>query len=101
MADPRMVKCAALACNRQISRKKLLCMSHWGIVPTALQKELLAHYKIGQDVTGRISPEYRIAVSEVVKFIAFREGVLVKEVSDEPDDRDDGRGGEDDYSNGD
>lgn len=89
-----MKKCAALACKRSIGAKKVFCAGHWAIVPQDLKKALANAYVLGQDVTGRISPEFRIAVSDAVKFLAFREGVLVKE---EQDDRDDGRGGADDY----
>lgn len=91
-------KCAALSCTRAIGTKKLMCAGHWAIVPQDLKKALVDSYVIGQDLTGRISPEFRMAVASAVKFIAFREGVLVKE--DERDDRDDGRGGADEYDNG-
>lgn len=86
-------KCAALTCTRAVSVKKLMCAGHWAIVPQDLKKALVDAYVIGQDVTGRISPEFRLAVANAVKFIAFREGVLVKE------DPDDGRGGADEYDN--
>lgn len=90
-----MKKCAALACKRLVGSRKVVCTGHWAIVPQDLKKALLESYVIGQDVTGRIPPEFRKAVSDVVKFIAFREGVLVKE--EDRDERDDGRGSADDY----
>lgn len=92
-----MKKCAALACKRFVGAKKVFCAGHWAIVPQDLKKALVESYVLGQEVTGRISPEFRLSVSNAVKFIAFREGVLVKE--DERDDRDDGRGGQDEYDN--
>ena len=90
-------KCAALACKRPIGLKKLVCAGHWAIVPQNLRKELVDAYVMGQDRSGRITPRFRLAVADVVKFIAFREGVLVKE--DEREDPDDGRGGHDEYDN--
>lgn len=75
-----------------------MCAGHWAIVPQDLKKALVDAYSLGQHITGRISPEFRVAVSNAVKFIALREGVLVKE--EDRDDRDDGRGGQDEYDNG-
>lgn len=92
-----MKKCAALACKRLVGVKKVFCAGHWAIVPQDLKKALVESYALGQDIMGRIPPEFRLAVSAVVKFIAFREGVLVKE--GERDERDDGRGGADEYDN--
>lgn len=90
-------KCAALACKRSIGSKKLVCAGHWAIVPQDLRKALVDAYIIGQDMSGRVTPRFRLAVADVVKFIAFREGVLVKE--DEREDPDDGRGGQEEYDN--
>lgn len=94
-----MKQCAALACKRNIGSKKLWCAGHWAIVPQDLKKALVDAYIIGQENTGRITPRFRLAVADVVKFLAFREGVMVKEEPDESDERDDGRGGHDEYEN--
>lgn len=99
MPDLRMIKCAALACKRFISKKKLMCLGHWSILPRVHQGEIADSYTLGQDDGGQISPEFRKSVSEAVKFIAFREGVLVREVSNDAGCPDDGRGGADEFDN--
>jgi hypothetical protein len=96
MPKPTTRKCAALACKRHISYKKLMCDGHWNLVTHDRKKALLEHYVLGQDKSGTITPEYRLAVADAVKQIAFREGFLVKA---EPETADDGRGGADEYDN--
>jgi hypothetical protein len=89
MSKPTTKKCAAIGCNRAVSLKKLMCPRHWLYAPTDLKKALLEFYVIGQWETGVITPDFRIAVANIVKHVAFREGVLVRA---EPDEQDDGRG---------
>ena len=90
-----MRKCSALACKKHISHKKLMCASHWAIVPWDLKKSILDNYSLGQEITGRVTPGYRVAVGDIVKFIAFREGIMVKEDPDECEEPCDEEGGSD------
>jgi len=52
-----------------------MCRKHWFMVPRALQRQVWALYRPGQEVRKDPSPEYLDAATAAVEAVAKAEGI--------------------------
>lgn len=67
--------CHAIRCGKTVPPKLLMCARHWRMVPRALQNEIWATYRPGQERDKKPSAAYLEVQQRVVRFVAEREGV--------------------------
>lgn len=73
-------ECHAEACTRQVPPRMFACRSHWGMVPTWLQKALWAVYVPGQEVSKKFTSKYLMVQIRCRIAIARGEGRDVAEL---------------------
>ena len=56
-------------CRTEIPPAMHMCKPHWFTLPVSLRNKLWSCYKIGQEETGRVSPDYLAAMDEVQRWI--------------------------------
>lgn len=62
--------CHATGCSTPILRERLMCVSHWRMVPSSLQRAVLNAYRPGQCDDMRLSPAYLDAAKAAVVWVA-------------------------------
>jgi len=50
-----------------------MCYKHWGMVPLALQRQIYAAYRAGQEVDKQPSKKYLGAIKKAIAEVARRE----------------------------
>ncbi len=50
--------CHVDGCDLECEPRRLMCAPHWRMVPRDLQKAVCRHYRAGQEVTKKVSPEF-------------------------------------------
>lgn len=72
--------CHAVDCRTFCLPEHLMCMPHWRLVPTDLQKSLWRHYRRGQE-TGKRQPTkaWRLAAERCIGAVAVKEKRLTEE----------------------
>lgn len=58
--------CHAVGCTTPVPPRLLMCGRHWAMVPKALQREVWATYRHGQEVDKRPSQAYLAAAHRAV-----------------------------------
>lgn len=71
--------CHAHNCETNVPPRMLMCRRHWGMVPRSIQKKVWDHYRPGQEVDKRPSPEYLDVADEAVRAVAKKEGYVIQE----------------------
>ena len=67
--------CHAEGCSKPCPPKHLMCGRHWAMVPQAERNEIWRHYRPGQEVDKRPTPEYLVAMKAATDAVARVEGV--------------------------
>lgn len=67
--------CHAEGCSKPCPPKHLMCGRHWAMVPQAERNEIWRHYRPGQEVDKRPTPEYLVAMRAATDAVACIEGV--------------------------
>jgi len=67
--------CHARQCQTAVPPRMLMCRKHWFMVPRALQRQVWALYRPGQEVRKDPSPEYLDAATAAVEAVAKAEGI--------------------------
>jgi hypothetical protein len=52
----------------------LMCSRHWRGVPSELQQAVWRHYRRGQEIDKRPTPEYLAAAKAAIDAVAAKEG---------------------------
>lgn len=65
--------CHAEGCNVPVPPKLLMCLKHWRRVPRTIQREIWRHYRPGQEVDKRPTPEYLAVMKRAIDAVAGRE----------------------------
>lgn len=65
--------CHAEDCNVPVPPKLLMCLKHWRRVPRTIQREIWRHYRPGQEVDKRPTPEYLAVMKRAIDAVAGRE----------------------------
>jgi hypothetical protein len=65
--------CHATNCNQRIPPCLFMCLKHWRMVPSEMQKRIWATYRPGQETDKRPSVEYLSATQEAIMFVRQRE----------------------------
>lgn len=65
--------CHARGCAREIPPQLLMCSVHWRLVPTPNRLEVWKHYRNGQEIDKRPSPEYLQAMEAAIEAVAGAE----------------------------
>lgn len=68
--------CHAKGCSVPVPPKLLMCRKHWRLVPRALQRQVWAHYRAGQEIDKRPTMEYLDVADEAIRAVAKKEGLL-------------------------
>lgn len=58
--------CHASGCAREIPPRLFVCAQHWRLVPKILQRGVWRHYRPGQEVDKRPTPEYLEAARKAI-----------------------------------
>ncbi len=66
--------CHAKGCEVPVPPRMLMCYWHWRRVPRALQRQVWATYRPGQEVDKRPSEEYLAAMRDAIEAVAAKEG---------------------------
>ena len=69
--SPAPVCCAVARCRTAVERGKVMCLTHWTMVPKALQRE------IGHLYRARQMGNYQAALSRAVDYIETETGLFV------------------------
>jgi len=67
--------CHAEGCSKACPPKHLMCGRHWAMVPQPQKNEIWRHYRPGQEVDKRPSPEYLAVMKATIETVARLEGV--------------------------
>lgn len=62
-------QCHVHPCDEVVVPEKLMCGPHWKMVPKALQRRVLEHYREGQCADKRPSPEYLVAARTAINAV--------------------------------
>lgn len=62
--------CHADGCATDVPPRMLMCRRHWALVPQALQRQVWATYRSGQEVDKRPSRAYLVAADAAVAAVA-------------------------------
>lgn len=65
--------CHARRCTRQVPPQMLMCRTHWGMVPVALQRAVWHHYRPGQCDDKKPSREWVAAANAAIEHVASLE----------------------------
>lgn len=71
--------CHAYACKEQIPPSRFMCFRHWRQLPKAMQRDVWATYRPGQEIDKQPSAEYLAATRRAILFIAKREVMPIPE----------------------
>lgn len=66
--------CHAVGCKVNVPPKMLMCLRHWRMVPKALQAQVWATYRPGQEIDKRPTQEYLTASNAAIDAVAKKEG---------------------------
>jgi len=67
--------CDAFNCPATVSPGRFLCLKHWRMVPTEVQREINGHYRAGRkDLAFLSDPVYLQACTDAIRVIARVEG---------------------------
>lgn len=77
--------CHALNCTANVPPRLHMCPRHWRMVPKALQDDLWANYRRGQERTKSPSVGYLHAAAACVRAVAEKEGHPADEIDAECD----------------
>lgn len=75
LADESLHLCHARGCGVPIPPHLLMCLRHWRMVPIDIQRRVWKHYRKGQEIDKRPSPEYLEVMKEAIGAVAKREGL--------------------------
>lgn len=70
--------CHAIGCETPVAPRLFMCARHWRIVPRALQRAIWAVYIPGQERLKNPTRQYLETSSEVICWLALREGYAVR-----------------------
>lgn len=65
--------CHALGCRVAVPPRMLMCLTHWRMVPQALQRQVWATYRRGQEQDKQPSSAYLAAVKAAIAAVATQE----------------------------
>lgn len=66
--------CHAIGCNLIVPPRMLMCLRHWRMVPKALQADVWATYRPGQEIDKQPSEAYRLAQRAAIDAVAQKGG---------------------------
>lgn len=86
--EPKRVCCAVTNCRTAVARGKMMCLTHWMLVPEALKIEIGHTYRSRQ--MGNYQDAYRRAVDHVESATAVLTGIFEKRATCDPARREGG-----------
>lgn len=66
--------CHAEGCETEVPPKMHMCLTHWRMVPKAVQDLIWQHYRAGQEIDKRPTVEYIAIAFASVSCVALKEG---------------------------
>lgn len=66
--------CHAEGCEIEVPPKMHMCLTHWRMVPKAVQDLIWKHYRVGQEIDKRPTIEYIATAFVSVSCVALKEG---------------------------
>lgn len=75
--------CHATGCTETIKAERLMCATHWRLVPRDLQGRVWKSYVPGQEKHGRLSRGYVAAAREAIRAVERLEREAVDRKVDE------------------
>lgn len=70
---PAPHRCHVPCCPERVPRRLLMCARHWKMVPAALQRDVWATYRPGQEQgRARVSTDYLAAAKRAIAYVAAR-----------------------------
>ena len=70
-------KCHAKGCAEEVAPDRLFCARHWTMMPRGDQRNLLAHFTVGQVETPSLAiPDWYAALDAAIKCLAAAEGQI-------------------------
>jgi hypothetical protein len=69
--------CHAYGCEEEVPPKMLMCLRHWRMVNSTIQKLIWKHYRPGQEIDKKPSPEYMLVQRAAVWYVFADEGGCV------------------------
>ena len=65
--------CHARNCQTLVPPKRLMCRTHWCMVPQNLRDAIWVTYRFGQEITKDASPEYLAAARRAIDAVTDNE----------------------------
>ena len=65
--------CHATNCQTPVPPKRLMCRTHWYMVPQNLRDAIWVTYRPGQEITKDASPEYLAAARRAIDAVTDNE----------------------------
>lgn len=74
--------CHATGCTAWCAPEKLMCLKHWRMVPTVVQRTVWQYYRVGQCDDMRPSAKWHEAADAAIGCVALLEGrpVIVQQL---------------------
>lgn len=66
--------CHAVGCKVSVPPKMHMCLTHWRMVPKAVQELIWKHYRLGQEIDKNPSVEYIATAFVSISCVALKEG---------------------------
>ena len=66
--------CHAVGCGVAVPPKMHMCLTHWRMVPKAVQDLIWKHYRPGQEIDKRPTVDYIFTAFVAVSCVALKEG---------------------------
>lgn len=71
--------CHAIGCEIAVPPERLMCKSHWFMVPAYVRSQVWSSYRAGQCDDMRPSGSWMIAATRAIVAVAVREGIMTHE----------------------
>ncbi len=65
--------CHAMGCGKHVPPKLLMCLKHWRMVPSDLQRLVWRHYRPGQEIDKRPSEAYLAVMKRAIQAVAVQD----------------------------
>ena len=72
--------CHAIRCTKTTPPRMFMCLSHWRMVPRAMQDAVWANYKRGQEIRKDPTDEYLDVTKKARLYVAEREGIELTDI---------------------